>query len=258
MNDDEDIDGEGEVIDLDSRRTPPPPPPTRGKVGVFLHPDLKGPTTKPKPKLTITKDGVLLVQEPPKPEPDPEPEPHPYAGRTPTERAKPTQGYPSQRQAATAAKARREREERLALDEAGYEATVDEALRLYYTKMAAEEGVQACLQTPEDTLQAVAALRYRWIARVYRLSSLDLRAYYWSEGAIRDTDALKVIGLLNAIGITIPRKAFPRVHKSDVFDQIPPHLLRQLAPYWSAARPKVVKPKVEPQPPTRSRRARRV
>lgn len=258
MNDDEDIDGEGDVIDLDSRRTPPPPPPTRGKVGVFLHPDLKGPTTKPKPKLTITKDGVLLVQEPPKPEPDPEPEPHPYAGRTPTERAKPTQGYPSQRQAATAAKARREREERLALDEAGYEATVDEALRLYYTKMAAEEGVQACLQTPEDTLQAVAALRYRWIARVYRLSSLDLRPYYWSEGSIRDTDALKVIGLLNAIGLTIPKKAFPHVHKSDSFDKIPPHLLRQLAPYWSAARPKVVKPKVEPQPPTRSRRARRV
>lgn len=258
MNDDDNI--EGKVIDLDSRRTPPPPPPTRGKVGVFLHPDLRGPTTKP--KLTITKDGVLLVQVQPKPAPEsapnPEPEPHPYAGRTPTERAKPTDGYRSQRQAATAARARREREQRLALDEAGYEHVVDEALRLYYTAKAVEEGVQACLQTPEDTLQAVAALRYRWIARVYRLSSLDLRPYYWSEGAIRDTDALKVIGLLNAIGITIPKRAFPHVHKSDSFDKIPPHLLAQLAPYWSAARPKVVKqPKVEPQPP-RSRRARRV
>lgn len=248
MNDDDNI--EGEVIDLDSRRTPPPPPPTRGKVGVFLHPDLKGQTTKP--KLTITKDGVLLVQVQPKPAPGPDPEPHPYAGRTPTERAKPTDGYRSQRQAATAAKARREREERLALDEAGYEATVDEALRLYYSAKAVEEGVQACLQTPEDTLQAVAALRYRWIARVYRLSSLDLRPYYWSEGSIRDTDALKVIGLLTAIGLKIPKRAFPHVHKSDSFDKIPPHLLKVLAPYWSAARPKV------PQPPTRSRRARRV
>lgn len=234
MNDDDGI--EGEVIDLDSRRAPPPKAhdPRVTKTPVFVHPRVK----------------ARLAGEP-------DPEPHPYAGRTPTERAKPTDGYRSQRQAATAAKARREREERLALDEAWYEATVDEALRLYYSAKAVEEGVQACLQTPEDTLQAVAALRYRWIARVYRLSSLDLRPYYWSEGSLRDTDALKVIGLLTAIGLKIPKKAFPHVHKSDSFDKIPPHLLAQLAPYWSAARPKVVKPKVEAEPPTRSRRARR-
>lgn len=193
---------EGEVIDLDSRRAPTPTPTptpahTPGKVGVFRKP------------------------------------PHPFTGKTPTERAIPTGGYKSKRQADLARKQAKQDAERLAFYDAAYESTLDAALCDYYRKMAAEERVQEHLKTPEDTLHVLSCLRYRWIARQIQLPCYDLRSDLWHDGSIPEMDALRIIGMLGGIGLWVPKRAMPLIHKSEAFPRLTPDLLRLLAPYCS-------------------------
>jgi hypothetical protein len=193
-----DVEAEAEVIDLDSRRAPTPTPaPLPGKVGVFH-----------KPK-------------------------HPFTGKTPTERAIPTGGYRSKRQADLARKQAREDADRIAFYDAAYEATLDAALLEYYRKQAIAERVQENLRTPEDTLHALSCLRYRWIARVFKRPCFDYRYDLWEDGSIREIDAIRLLGLLGGIGLYVPRRAMPLIHKSDRWDDLPPSHLRLLAPYCS-------------------------
>lgn len=202
--------GEGEVIDLDSRRAPSPHP--------QHHRDPRD----------VIYEKVMERLGPPQ-----EPKPHPFTGKTPTERAIPTGGYRSKRQADLARKQAKQDAERLAFYDAAYESTLDAALCDYYRKMAAEERVQEHLQTPEDTLHVLSCLRYRWIARQIQLPCYDLRSDLWHDGSIPEMDALRIIGMLGGIGLWVPKKAMPLIHKSEAFPRLTPDLLRLLAPYCS-------------------------
>lgn len=206
----DDVEAEAEVIDLDSRRAPAPAPPapTPGKVGVFR-----------KPK-------------------------HPFTGKTPSERAIPTGGFKSKRQAALAKRFAQENADRIAFYDAAYEATLDAALLDYYRKQVVIERVQEHLQTPEDTLHVLSCLRYRWIARVFKRPCFDYRYDLWVDGSIREIDAIRLVGMFTKIGLKVPVGAMPLIHKSEHFDTFPLSVLRLLCPYWSWLRDYVERQRV--------------